>query len=213
MPGRGLVAASDSTPLVRESCAVACIHDHQHHPRAPAPAQAALPSSPCGTADEKTERVFALPFKNHLSVNHSARADASVYSVHFAARRENRRNAERRENRDARTENARVARPGRRRAYMRVPREIEVVRRGTQPQGRGGGAVPRVSGRGTFAVARSRFAVCAPCSLLVSVSLIGVIVSRAVERDETWRHLTQRGRGRYSFWIHTLSYLNAVSYH
>jgi len=96
MPGRGLVAASDLTPLVRESCAVACIHDHQHHPRAPAPAQAALPSSPCGTADEKTERVFALPFKNHLSVNHSARADASVYSVHFAARRENRRNGERR---------------------------------------------------------------------------------------------------------------------
>lgn len=123
MPGRGLVAASDLTPLVRESCAVACIHDHQHHPRAPAPAQAALPSSPCGTADEKTERVFALSFKNHLSVNHSARADASVYSVHFAARRENRRNAERRENRDARTENARVARPGRRRVHASATRD------------------------------------------------------------------------------------------
>ena len=128
MPGRGLVAASDSTPLVRESCAVACIHDHQHHPRAPAPAQAALPSSPCGTADEKTERVFALPFKNHLSVNHSARADASVYSVHFAARRENRRNGE---NRDARTENARDLRRRRTYIYMRAPREIEVVRRGS----------------------------------------------------------------------------------
>ena len=38
-------------------------------------------------------------------------------------------------------------------AYMRaVPREIEVVRRGSQPQGRGGGAVPRVSGRGTLNV-------------------------------------------------------------
>jgi len=164
MPGRGLVAASDSTPLVRESCAVACIHDHQHHPRAPAPAQAALPSSPCGTADEKTERVFALPFKNHLSVNHSARADASVYSVHFAARRENRRNGE---NRDARTENARDLR--RRRVHASATRDRGCEERFAQ--GRGGGAVPRVSGRGTFAVARSRFAVTlrAPCWYRVSL--------------------------------------------
>ena len=63
-------------------------------------------------------------------------------------------------------------------AYMRaVPREIEVVRRGSQPQGRGGGAVPRVSGRGTFAVARSRFNAIRGLRAVLLPGIVSLIVS------------------------------------